>query len=256
MRINPRKEQASKAIVFAERQTDNVTYSSDQGQTWQIIQAGAQLNDITLQSDSRMYILDDNTVRQVNRSDSGWLLGTRLNTNMDSPGHTVWTPLKNPAGKEIVLVGSDFGASAVAWADFAQIIAKFTVLKALPEKNSWVHVVADSQYDENQLIYAGLNLNTLSPGTSSDGSIYRWKIGKSTSWDELGPVNRAFFGIETLNNVLYGAWNFSTTNLVNGAGVDRTLYATVKVPPTPEWDDLTTGLPPAPSSNSTGSQLH
>ncbi len=243
LRINPRIDQHSTAVVFADVQAENITYSSDQGQTWQIIQAGTQVDDIALESDTKMYVLDDYTVRQVNRSDSGWVLGLKLNTNLDSAAHTIWSPLKSPTGTDIVLVGSDFQTSSVAWADFSQIIAKFTALKALPAKNSWVHVVSDSQYEQNQFIYAGVNVNTLPITNSSDGNIYRWQIGKSTDWDELDPPNLAFYGIDSVNSVLYGARNFSTTDLVNSGGVDRTLYPTVRVPPAPEWDDLTAGLP-------------
>ncbi|RPJ63946.1 MAG: hypothetical protein EHM12_00985, partial [Dehalococcoidia bacterium] len=244
LRVNPRKDNASKAVVFADLDTDNITYSADQGQSWVNIHAGASLNDISLKSDSRMYVLDDFTVRQVNQSDSGWTLGTKLNTNLDSPGHTVSTPLNSPGNTEIVLVGSDFGVSSVAWADFSQIIARFTTLKPLPSNNSYVHVIPDYQYEQNQIIYAGVNINSLPVTDSSEGTIYRWKIGKSTSWDDLEPTNDAFFGIESLNGLLYGLWNSCITDPgYTGGGVDRTLYPTIPVPPAPEWDGLISGLP-------------
>ncbi len=242
LRINARKDEASKVVVFAGLQTDDITYSPDQGQTWQVINAGVQLNDIALQSDTRMYILENYTVRQINTSDSGWVLGPKQNLNMNSPSHTIWIPLKSPEDTEIVLVGSDSGSSSVAWADFSEKIVKFITLKPLPSTNSFVHVISDSKYEENQFIYAGVNVNTI----STDGIIYRWKIGKSTNWDELDPPNRAFYGIETLNGVLYGASNFSMTDQANHGGLDRTLYPLVKVPPAPEWDDLTAGLPQPP----------
>ncbi|MBN1376650.1 MAG: hypothetical protein JXA01_10920 [Dehalococcoidia bacterium] len=242
LRVNPRREQASTAIVFAELQTDNITYSSDQGQTWQNIRAGVKVNDISILNDDRMYVLEDYTVKQLNRGDSGWTTDKKLNTNMESAGHTITIPLKNPSGKEIVVIGSNYEASSVAWADFSELFPGFNILKTLPSRNSYVHVIPDSLFDRNQYIYAGLNNNTQPLDNSNTGTIYRWQIGKSSNWDELGPPNAAFFGLATANSVLYGAWNFDAANKVIDGGVDRTLYSTARVPPPPEWDDLTAML--------------
>ena len=148
---------------------------------WQPIYAGVQLNDIAIASDTSMYILEDYTVRQVNRSDSGWTLDTKINTNLLAPGHTICTPLINPGTSEIVIVGSDSSDSSVAWADFSQISDKFIPLKTLPEQGN-VHVLPDSKFETNKIIYAGIN-NPVEHGNA--GSIYRWSLDTSSNWDDL-----------------------------------------------------------------------
>jgi hypothetical protein len=237
LRINPRPSDsglASSALIFADLGTENITYSADRGQLWEIVPAGATVNDISLATDTRMYVLEDPDVRQVNRGGSGWIPGLKLNTNLLGNGHTICTPLMSGGATDIVIVGSDFQESSVAWADFSQIIARFTDLKPVPLRGN-VHVVADSQYDQSPFIYAGINIDQ---PVSTDGSIYRWQVGKSTDWDRLEPPDLAFYGVEMLNDVLYGAFDFDKSAGDTREGVDRTLYARVKVPPPPEWNDL------------------
>ncbi len=100
-----------------------------------------------------------------------------------------------------------------------------------------MHVVLDSQFDSNHIIYAGMNNLA-----GDEGIIYRWTLGKSVNWDELDPLNISFYGLATLNNVFYGAWHQRTEPPPQTAGVDRTLYSRVAVPPPPEWDELIGGL--------------
>ena len=46
------------------------------------------------------------------------------------------------------------------------------------------------------------------------------------------------------NDVLYGAWiTAEIPEITSDTGVDRTLYPRANVPPPPEWDYLTAGLP-------------
>jgi hypothetical protein len=165
---------------------------------------------------------------------------------LPTPAHSICVPLTNPQDKDIVLISTGIDTPGnpgayVAWSDFSVPAPEFTALKMLPE-NGNVHVVTDSKYDQNNIIYAAVNADATS-NTSSDGVIYRWTIGKSTDWDELEPINRAFFGIAMSGDVLYGAWNFDTTTNKNNGGVDRTLDPRVRVPPAPEWDELKDGLP-------------
>lgn len=243
LRINPRlekTEQAGGVVVFADLHTDNITYSADRGQTWQAVNAGAIVNDISLSSDTRMYILEDYDVRQVNRGYSGWTPGPKLNTNLEGNSHTICTPLIGTETSEIVIVGSAFEESSVAWADFSRIIPRFSVLKKLPA-NGNVHVIADSQFRENAFVYAALNTD------DENGTIYRWQIDKSTNWDDLEPPDLDFFGIEMLNDVLYGTWDKYAATGESEGGLDRTLYPRSVVPPHPEWNFLTAGLPDPPS---------
>jgi hypothetical protein len=239
LRINP-WDSASRVIVFADFLTDNISCSSDGGDTWATVLAGMNVKDLTLVDDSNMYVLDDYTVRKVSGGGSTWTPGKKINTELLAPGHTLCTPESNGS---IVFVGTEGNSDTrVAWVDFAQLFPKFTELKELPEQGN-VHVVIDDQYAGNKIIYAGINVDG-----ADDGNIYRWKIGDSTNWDELDPANREFYGLCMLNDILYGAWDSAIAYPYIIHGVDRTLDARVKVPPAPEWDTLRDGLPDTPFS--------
>ena len=247
LRINPRDTTgSSKVIVFADLTTNTIIHSSDEGNLWSQLLPGMPVTDISLLDDTTMYVLGDYTVRKLPLSGQP---GKPLNTELLSPGHTICTPLTPSTGsegttQEIVVIGTGGNDDCyVAWADFAEPIPKFTALKELPVQGD-VHVVTDDQYDRYQNVYAGItNID------HDDGNIYRWTIGTigtigtSTNWDELDPINRSFFGICMLNDILYGAWNTDITSPLTSTGVDRTLDARVRVPPPPEWDELRDGLP-------------
>lgn len=238
LRINPFGAGNSQVIVFADLLSDNITFSSDGGNTWSAVLSGMRVKDITLVDDNNMYVLSDYAVRKVSGGGSSWTPGKRVNTNLLAPAHTICTPESNSS---IVFVGTEGNSGTqVAWVDFAQLFPKFTALKELPEQGD-VHVITDDQYRTNKNIYAGINM-----GTSSDGNIYRWTMDDSTDWDELDPINRSFFGLCMLNDILYGAWDAAITPPFLPPGVDRTLDARVKVPPPPEWDALRDGLPNSP----------
>jgi len=244
LRVNM-KEPTSTALIFGYLTTPTIMYTADEGQKWELILAGiSSLRDITFRDESTIYVLEDYRIRQLTMGDTNWVPGEFVNTDLLIPAHTICTPLVNPTSADLVFVGSGISTAGnseayVAWTDFSQPSPKFNILRMLPQSGN-VHVIADSKYDQNNIIYAAVNVD-IPP--SSDGVIYRWTIGKSTDWDELEPVNRAFFGIAMAGDVLYGAWNFDTTTLLNSGGVDRTLDPRIDVPPAPEWDELKDGLP-------------
>ena len=244
LRVNV-KEPTSTALIFGYLTTPTIMYTADEGQKWELILAGiSSLRDITFRDESTIYVLEDYRIRQLTMGDTNWVPGEFVNTDLLIPAHTICIPQVSPIDTDIVLVGTGISTAGnseayVAWTDFSQPSPKFNILRMLPQSGN-VHVIADSKYDQNNIIYAAVNVD-IPP--SSDGVIYRWTIGKSTDWDELEPVNRAFFGIAMAGDVLYGAWNFDTTTLLNSGGVDRTLDPRIDVPPAPEWDELKDGLP-------------
>jgi hypothetical protein len=238
----------SDVIVFADLGTDVVGYSGNEGQVWDVHPLTA-VTDLALASDEVMYILNDILVYRYIRQDVGWRQTNKENTQIGS-GHTIAVPLKNP-GKEgeqpadWVIVGGQ-GTGSVAWADFSQVVVNFK-----PPLERWINVpvvgdvqvIADDRFEQNKIIYAA------SHGfTDTSGKIYRWTMDKSTEWDELEPPNTAFYGLAMRNDVLYGAWRTAEVPeiIADTAGVDRTLFPRDKVPPPPEWDYLTTGLPAPP----------
>ncbi|MDD5313539.1 MAG: hypothetical protein PHO26_10930, partial [Dehalococcoidia bacterium] len=251
LRVNPRSDPKSQVIVFADLYTDNITYSDDEGQLWEKVNSNMLVNDITLPADNVLYVLDSFSVREISVSGTGWTLGPKVFTDLDSPAHTICSPMVNRDSssgekEEIAIIGTgripgvtDYPDSYVAYVDLAQPVPVFTVLKRLPLRGD-VHVAADSKFDENNNIYAAIN-----NGVGDDGIIYRWTLDTNTDWDYLDPPNRAYYGTAVVDDVLYGLRDYSMRLASNGGGVDRTLHPRIKVPPTNEleWDDITDGLP-------------
>jgi hypothetical protein len=248
LRVNV-NEPTSTALIFGYLTTPTIMYTADEGQKWELILAGiSSLRDITFRDESTIYVLEDYRVRQLSMGDTNWVPGEFVNTDLLIPAHTISVPMVSPVGTDMVFIGTGISAPGnpqayVAWTDFSAVSPQFTVLKMLPQSGN-VHVITDSKYDQNGIIYAAINADN---PPSSDGVIYRWTVGTSTDWDELDDLDpstdRAFFGIAMAGDVLYGTWNFDTTTLENSGGVDRTLEPRVKVPPEPEWDELKDGLP-------------
>ncbi len=241
----------SDVIVFADLVTDKVGYSEDEGQVWEVRSLTA-VTDLAVASDDVIYILNGTLVYRYIREDFGWIQTNKEDTQIGF-GRTIAVPLKNPEKDEgtedWVIVGGQgppTGTGAVAWADFSQVPVNFK-----PPLGRWIEVpvlgdvqaIADDRFEQNKTIYAASH----NP-TDTSGKIYRWVIGKSTEWDELEPPNTAFYGLAMRNYVLYGAWRTAEVPeiIAYSAGVDRTLFPRDVVPPPPEWDYLTEGLPAPP----------
>jgi hypothetical protein len=239
----------SEVIVFADLVTDEVGYSVDEGQVWEVssLTAVTAVTDLALSGDEVIYILNGTLVYRYISEGIGWRQTNEESTQLGF-GRTIAVPLKNPEKEaeeteDWVIVG---GQGSVAWADFSQVAVSFK-----PPLGRWVEVpvlgdvqaIADDRFEQNKRIYAASHNPT---GTS--GKIYRWVIGESTEWDELEPPNTAFYGLAMRNDVLYGAWRTAEIPEIYAytAGVDRTLFPRDRVPPPPEWDYLTEGLPAPP----------
>jgi len=250
------EEVRSQVIACADIGTDLVISSQDEGQIW-VVSHLTNVTDLALAGDELMYILNGAEVYRYKWSVNNWLKTHEVNTELNS-GHTIAVPLKNPEKgdeetEDWVIVGEagpPNGFAKVAWADFSQGSVSFE-----PPSERWVevpvpgnvHVIADDKFEQNKIIYAASH-DSPPPLISTTGKIYRWKIDESTAWDELEPPNSAFYGLAQRNDVLYGAWNVPGPPRPpeppnNPPGVDRTLFPRAKVPPPPEWDDLTVGLP-------------
>ncbi|MCJ7653730.1 MAG: hypothetical protein MUO97_00240, partial [Dehalococcoidia bacterium] len=238
----------SEVIVFADRGTNVVGYSEDEGQVWDVSYLTA-VTDLALADEEVIYILNNTDVYRYKKEGIGWIQINKVNTQLGS-GHTIAVPLKNPGGEEETLedwvivgdAGLLSGFAGVAWADFSQTLVSFK-----PPFGRWievpvlgdVHVIADDKFERNKIVYAATN-----DAAGNSGKIYRWTIDRSTEWDELEPPNSAFYGLAQRNDVLYGAWGSpQVPAITSDTGVDRTIYPRAKVPPPTEWDYMTTGLP-------------
>jgi hypothetical protein len=235
----------SNVIVFADRGTDVVGCSGGEGQAWDVSFL-ATVTDLALATDTIIYLLNDTIIYRYTGGCGSWLQTHKENTQLGS-GHTVAVPLKNPQEEDgtlgdWVVVGEAGGMGEVAWADFSQAAVSFK-----PPFERWigvpvggnVHVITDDRFEQDKMVYAAVN-----NAAGTDGKIYRWTIDKSTEWDELEPLNSAFYGLAQRNDVLYGAWvSPQVPEITSDTGVDRTIYPRAKVPPPTEWDYLTEGLP-------------
>ncbi len=250
LRINAKSPGTTTALIAGDLTTKNIWYSDDEGQTWKNVLAGIlSLRDLTFRDEGVIYVLEDYRVSQLFRGgdNTTWIPQIYINTDLSIPAHSISVPLINQMNTDLVFIGSGIQGAGqpgayVAWTDFSQQNPQFTILKMLPQSGN-VHVITDSKFDEDSMIYVGINASESDSRVSSDGSIYRWTVGHSTDWDELEPPDSAFFGVAMMGDVLYGAFNFNATTLLNGGGVDRTLDPRTRVPPPPEWDTLTDGLP-------------
>jgi hypothetical protein len=231
----------SRVIFFADRYSDNIRFSGDEGEFWQKIQNSTTITDFCLVSDADIYILSDRVVKKGIRGTFAWTWSDDIQTGFDF-GHTIATPLKNPKRidgqlEDWVIVGSE-STGGIAWADFSQTNIEFL---PPPEERKQTpvigdaHVLCDDSFITNRTIYTSI-------GKAANGQIYRWKIGESTDWELLEPINSDFYGVAQRTGVLYGAYPAAAVP-ANPTGVDRTLYPRKEVPPPPEWDDLTADLP-------------
>ena len=240
----------SDCIVFANLGTNRVGYSEDEGQMWDVRSFGVTgVTDLALPNDDVIYILDNTTVYRYENSGSGWIETHSEQTGL-AVGHTIAVPLEisgvGASDEDWVIVGEagpPSGFSRVVWADFSETIVDFAPPAServeVPVPGN-VHVIADDKFLGNKIVYAATH-----DVANTSGSIYRWTIDSSTDWAEPQPPNSAFYGLAQRNNVLYGAWRNPQVPAILGltAGVDRTIYPRVTVPPPTEWDYLTVGLP-------------
>jgi hypothetical protein len=239
----------SQAIVFADLGTDRLGYSANEGQVWGIMNL-TTVTDLALSTDNDMFILNDTLVYKYRLQVSSWIFKNKIDSQLLG-GHTIAVPLKNPKNADkttadMVLVGEvgpPNGLGRIAYIDFAKLVANAEpplderIAQPVPGD---AHVIFDDKFEQDNIIY-----NATHDAANNQGKIYRWIIGKSTTWDELEPPNTAFYGLAQRNDVLYGAWRKPEVAaiLANHAGVDRTLYPRINVPPPPEWDYLVADLP-------------
>ena len=235
----------SQAIVFADRNSDLVGYSPDEGQRWSF-PVLTPATDLAL-TDVAIYILGNNIIYKYVRQGVGWVLTVKVNTELEN-GHSIAIPLVNSGEEDMVLVGeagSPAGYGRVIYTDLAKPVPDILPPEGeriAPPIDGDAHVLFDDQFNTDRTIYVAT-----ADFSGTSGKIYRWVIDESTAWDELEPPNNAFYGLVQRNDVLYGAWRTPSPAIpeiaANQAGVDRTLNPRVFVPPPPEWDYLVANLP-------------
>jgi hypothetical protein len=133
--------------------------------------------DLAVKDASTIYALDANGMVAMSDDLCNW------HTPVDSLvcGYTI------AVHGDYVLVGGDNGD--VSYSDDGG--ATFTLLEDVSD-NGYVTVAFDSYFDDNNVIYAAL-------ADSDDNGIYRWVIGTSTEWEDIGAEPYDYTGLVVSN---------------------------------------------------------
>jgi len=213
------EDSPEEAIFFAVRDSNDASYSLDEGETWKRVWQCPHITDLAVVSNELLYILDDNLLNKgtwKERKYGGiWGWDRDLDTGLLS-GHTIAT-----SGEDFVFIGDEGDEGKVAYS--ADGGATFEQTLAVPEPGK-MWVIPDEEFDSNRFIYAASD--------DSSSGIYRWVIEGSTSWRELNPRETGFYGLAEKGGALYGAY---------GSGVVRTLIPHLETVEESDWDSLTVG---------------
>jgi len=154
-------------------------------------------------------------------------------------GHTIAV-----LGEGNVLVGGADGKVSYSDSDLATFLdgdASFTELKDGLGKGR-VHVAFDSYFNTNKVVYAAVSNVVVNgsyyetPVNVADNGVYRWVIGTSTEWKDLGACAGAAtpyaaqLGYDTCNETQVGYYGIVLSNATGNPETDATtggvLYAT------------------------------
>jgi len=189
--------------------------TNDRGNSWRGRHAPSEVVDMVVADSKVVYVgLNDGTVSKSTNGAKSWQIPVDTNLTQINMLYL--------AGNETLLVGGRKGD--VAYSTDAG--NTFTIIPKTVD-SSPIQVVADANYMQNGIIYAG-----------SGNVIYRWTISSSDNWQVMRELttNRQISGMVVVDGVLYGAW-FDATN---GSGTERCLEPTVPLMVL-EWDTLKIG---------------
>ena len=181
LRLAPEETEEALTVYLVDRGTATVYYDGTEGLgCWEKGSSTVdEISDLAVQDEATIYAVscdnDDVAVSDDHGSAASW--SSTMDSKVDN-GHTIAV-----LGEGNVLVGGDDGKVSYSDSDLATFLdgeASFTKLEdGLGEGN--VHVAFDSYFDSNSVIYAAV-----SNAAGDDNGIYRWVIGTSTSWKDLG----------------------------------------------------------------------
>ena len=184
IRLAPEETLNTETVYFVERGSDKVYYDGNKGLgCWEKGTSTVEdISDLAVQDEATIYAVGGNNDDVAVSDDHGF--AASWSKTMDSKvdeGHTIAVN-----GEGNVLVGGADGKVSYSNSDLATFKdgeASFTELKdGLGSGN--VHVAFDSYFDDNSVVYAAVGQGT--PSNVADNGIYRWVIGTSSSWKNLG----------------------------------------------------------------------
>ena len=190
VRLAPEETEEALTVYLVDRSTDIVYYENNEGLgCWE--QGSSTVDhicDLAVQDEATIYAVgfDDNAdvaVSDDHGCAASW--GSTMDSKVDE-GHTI------AVSEGYVLVGGDDGKVSYSDDDLATFKdgkASFTKLDDIGDGR--VHVAFDSYFDTNSVVYAAVsNVNVAicveTPVNVADNGIYRWAIGESSKWTDLG----------------------------------------------------------------------
>jgi len=178
LRLAPEETEEALTVYLVDRWTDTVYYDGSKGLgCWEQGSSTVdEISDLAVQDEATIYAVGFDAKVAVS-DDHG--AAASWSSTMDSKvdeGHAIAV-----LGEGNVLVGGDDGKVSYSDDDLATFLdgdASFTELDDIGDGR--VHVAFDSYFDTNDVIYAAVGYG------GADNGIYRWVIGESSEWKDLG----------------------------------------------------------------------
>jgi len=183
LRLAPEETEEALTVYLVDRGTNTVYYDGTEGLgCWETGSSIVdEISDLAVQDEATIYAVGFDAkvaVSDDHGATASW--SSTMDSKVDE-GHTIAV-----LGEGNVLVGGADGKVSYSDDDLATFNdgdASFTELEdGLGAGN--VHVAFDSYFDSNSVVYAAVGQEI--PNNTADNSIYRWTIGTSTSWKDLG----------------------------------------------------------------------
>jgi len=245
IRLAPEETTGVNTVYFVDRGSDTVYYDSNKGLgCWETGTSTVdEISDLAVQDEATIYALGfdaEVAVSDDHGSAASW--SNTMDSKVDN-GHTIAV-----LGEGNVLVGGDAGKVSYSDSDLATFLdgeASFTKLED-GLGSGRVHVAFDSYFDSNKVVYAAVSMVDVNASyyetpvkapDNGDNGIYRWAIGTSSSWTDLGECagaatpTKAQLGIANLcTKVEVGYYGIVLSNAEGNPETDATtggvLYAT------------------------------
>jgi len=195
VRLAPEETGEIETVYFVDRGSDTVYYDGNKGLgCWEIGSSTVdEISDLAVQDEATIYAVGFNGGVAAN-DDHGY--GASWSSTMDSKvdkGHTIAV-----LGEGNVLVGGADGKVSYSDDDLETFLdgeASFTELDDIGDASGndelRVHVAFDSYFDSNSVVYAAVSYVDTAcgygiPVNDDDNGIYRWVIGESSAFTDLG----------------------------------------------------------------------
>jgi len=243
IRLAPEETGEIETVYFVDRGSDTVYYDGNKGLgCWEKGSSTVdQISDLAVQDEATIYAVGFNGDMAVS-DDYGF--AASWSSTMDSKvdeGHTIAV-----LGEGNVLVGGATGKVSYSDDDLETFLdgdASFTKLDDIGDASGndelRVHVAFDSYFDSNSVIYAAVSYVDEDgiPVNDDDNGIYRWVIGESSAFDDLGACKGAAtpyaaqlgYDTDTCDEVQVGYYGIVLSNAEGNPETDATtggvLYA-------------------------------